>query len=121
MVLTVNGVDMIPYIAKQGIKWTRNDVDGQNTGRSLDNAYLIRDRIAVKVRLDITCRPLKTSEIKTVLQAVYPEYVTVAYTDPMTGGTVTKQMYSNNIPASFLMIKGTEEWWGGVTFPLIER
>jgi hypothetical protein len=37
-------------------------------------------------------------------------------------GTVTKTMYSNNNPASFLMRKpdGTE-WWSGISFPLIER
>lgn len=121
MVLKINGVDMTPYISKQGIKWTRNDVDGQNAGRSLDNALLIRDRVATKIRLDVTCRPMKSNEIKIVMQAVYPEYVTVTYTDPMEGSEVTKQMYSNNIPASYLMKKGTEDWWSGVTFPLIER
>lgn len=50
MVLTVNGIDMIPFIAKQGIKWLRNDVEGPNGGRS-QNAYMIRDRIAIKIRL----------------------------------------------------------------------
>ena len=122
MVLEINGIDITPYIAKQGVKWTRNDVDGQNTGRSIENAYLTRDRIATKIRLDITCRPLKASETRVLLQAIYPEYVTVTYTDPMEGGEVTKEMYSNNIPASFLLQRpdGTE-WWNGITFPLIER
>ena len=121
MVLTVNGIDMIPFIAKQGIKWTRNDVDGPNAGRS-QNAYMIRDRIATKIRLDVTCRPLTSDEMQTVLKAIYPEYVTVIYTDPMDGKVVTRQMYSNNVPASFLLRRpnGTE-WWSGITFPLIER
>ena len=122
MVFKINGIDITPYIAKQGVKWTRNDVDGPNTGRSIENAYLVRDRLATKIRLDITCRPLKASETKVLLQAIYPEYVTVTYTDPMAGGEVTKEMYSNNVPASFLLQRpdGTE-WWNGITFPLIER
>lgn len=122
MVLKVNNIDITPYIARQGVKWTRNDVDGSNTGRSLENALLTRDRVATKIRLDVTCRPLTANEAKTVLQAIYPEYVIVSYTDPMAGEVVTKTMYSNNVPASFLLKKtdGTE-WWSGITFPLIER
>jgi len=47
--------------------------------------------------------------------------VTVRYDDPMQGA-VTKTMYSNNNPASFLIIQenGTE-MWTDITFPLIEQ
>lgn len=122
MVLAIDGIDMTPYIAKQGLKWSRSDIDGPNAGRSSISGSMIRDRIAVKVRLDVTCRPLTSSEKKVVLQAIYPEFVTVTYTDPTSDTSVTKTMYSNNISASFLMRKpdGTE-WWSGITFPLIER
>lgn len=122
MVLSINGIDMLPYIARQGLKWSRNDIDGPNAGRSSMDGSMIRDRVSVKARLDITCRPLTSSEKKIVFQAIYPEFVTVTYTDPISDETVTKMMYSNNISASFLMRKsdGTE-WWSGITFPLIER
>ena len=121
MVLTVNGVDMVPYISYQGLKWQRSDLDAPNSGRTLDGV-MHRGRVATKIRLDVTCRPLKLSEARTVLTAVYPEYVTVTYTDPMQGGEVTKTMYSNNNPASFCIRHpdGTE-WWDGITFPLIEQ
>lgn len=111
---------MTPYIASGGVKWSRNDIDSVNTGRTLDG-LLHRGRVATKIRLDITCRPLKASELSIVLTAIYPEYVTVTYTDPMSG-TVTKTMYSNNNPASYLFKRpdGTE-WWSGITFPLVER
>lgn len=113
---------MVPYIAFSGFQWQRSDVDGPNTTRSIDTAYLTRDRIATKYRIDVTCKPLTTKDASRVLKAIKPEYVTVTYTDPEAGGDVTKQMYSNNIPAQFLMKKrdGTE-WWTGITFPLIER
>lgn len=122
MTFKVNGVDLCPYIAKQGYKWTRNDIDGPNAGRTQGNADMIRDRKAIKIRLDITCRPLTDSEISTVLRAIEPEFVSVVYTDPMEGADVTKVMYSNNVPASFLMKrKDGTEWWNGVTFPLVEK
>ena len=121
MVLTVNNVDMTPYIAFGGVKWTRSDIDSPNTGRTMDG-LMHRGRVTTKIRLDITCRPLSTAEASTVLSAIYPEYVTVSYTDPMAGTTVTKTMYSNNNPASFLIHRSNGlELWNGITFPLIER
>lgn len=121
MIVKVNGVDLTPYIALGGLKWQRNDVDGPNTGRGLDG-NMIRDRVGTKIRLDCTCRPLTSSELSIVLNAIEPVFVQATYTDPMLGREVTKTMYSNNIPATFLFIKpdGTE-WWEGVAFPLIEK
>ena len=92
MTLTVNGTDLTPYIALGGVQWQRADVDGPNATRSIDDAFLTRDRIAIKYRLDITCRPLTLEEASLVLSSILPEYVTVTYTDPMEGGDVTKQM-----------------------------
>lgn len=122
MTLKINGVDITPYVAYQGFKWQRSDADGPNAGRSIDNATLIRDRLAIKIRLDITCRPLTLQEASTVLKLIEPEFVTVTYTDPAQGIDVTKTMYSNNIPAQFLIQrKNGIELWGGITFPLIEK
>lgn len=120
MILEIDGVDITPYIAYGGVQWQRSDVDGEGAGRDL-NGDLRRNRVSTKRRLDITCRPLKASEARTVLTAIMPEWVTVRYYDPQAGIT-TKTMYANNNPASFLMRKpdGTE-YWTGITFPLIER
>ena len=120
MTFTIGSTDMTPYVAYQGFKWSRNDVEAPNTGRTMDGT-MQRGRVATKIRLDIKCRPLTTSEASTVLTAILPEFVSVTYTDPMLG-SVTKTMYSNNNPASFCILKqdGTE-YWDGIEFPLIER
>lgn len=118
--LKVNGVDFMPYIAKQGVKWQRNDIDAPNSGRTMD-AMMHRGRVGTKIRLDITCRPLTADEAMTVLNTIYPEYVTVDYYDPMYGYRYGVQMYANNNPASFLIEKPEDDWWSGITFPLIER
>lgn len=121
MTLVVNGVNMIPLVARGGIKWQRSDVDGQGAGRNLSGS-MIRDRKAIKKRLDVTCKPLTTAQASTVLQAIEPEFVTVTYTDIMEGRDVTITMYSNNVPAQYLMHgNGNVDLWGGITFPLIER
>lgn len=120
MRLTINGVDMTPYIAYGGLKWQRNDVDSPNTGRTMD-AVMQRGRVATKIRLDITCRLLLAEELSVVLNTIYPEFVTVSYDDPMYG-YVTKTMYSNNNPAAYQIKKPSgKEYWSGVSFPLVER
>lgn len=120
MILKINGVDFLPFIAKQGVKWQRNDIDAANSGRTMDGT-MQRGRVTTKARLDITCRPLTAEEAMTVLNTIFPEYIYVDYYDPMVGYRYNVEMYSNNTPASFLIEKPEDDWWSGITFPLIER
>ena len=119
-VFTVNNINLLPFIQEDGLRWTRFDVEAPDTGRTLDGR-MHRGRVAVKIRLDVTCRPLTSAEAAVVLSAIAPEFVTAQYEDPMFG-SVTKTMYSNNIPALCATVyeDGTARW-EGLEFPLIER
>lgn len=121
MTFTVDGVNLLPYLASEGIKWQRSDLDSPDAGRTLDG-IMHRARITTKITLEITCRPLTTAETKIVLEAIYPEFVTVVYDDPQAGTTVTKTMYSNNNPATFAQQQTNGTYlWKGISFPLIEQ
>lgn len=112
-------VDITGYIAFQGLKRGRSDIDGPEAGRTMDGT-MHRARVGTKMRYDVTCRPLKLSELNAVETLIMPEYISVRITDPYYG-TVVKNMYSNNTSAAYCIKKkdGTE-WWSGITFPLIE-
>lgn len=116
-----NWVDITPYIAFGGLKWSRNDVEAANAGR-MQNGEMQRDRVAVKYRWDVTCRPLVAVEQARVLRLIYPEYINVKYTDPYSNSTYTGTYYSNNIPSTFMIrhSNGTE-YWTGLVFPLIQK
>lgn len=120
MVFEVNNVNFLPFIDDEGIEVTRNDLDSADAGRTLDGT-MHRARVAVKTKINVTCKPLKSSDAHTVLNAIYPEYVEVRYEDPMQG-IVIKEMYSNNVPATVAVVydDGTT-MWKGIKFPLIER
>lgn len=121
MVLEIDGLDIVPYIAFQGLKWQREDVDASDAGRDL-SGDLHRARVTTKRRLDVTCRPLTAKETSLVLTAIMPEFVQVRYYDPQVGSVVTRTMYSNNNPAEFLIRRENGlELWTGITFPLIEK
>ena len=81
MTFLIDGLDVSPYVAYKGFKWTRNDIDGPDAGRTMDG-MMHRLRVATKIRLDITCRPLTTEETRILLPAILPEYVNVTYDDP---------------------------------------
>lgn len=131
--ISIDGTDITKYIAYQGVQWKRNDVDGPNAGRTL-SGLMIRDRVSTKIRMDITCRPLYSDELRELLNLLMPEFITVTYDDPMEG-VVSKIMYSNNNGAQFMRhILGKKperlwyypdpvekEVWNNITFPLIER
>ena len=66
-IFTIGSLNMLPLLAEDGIQWTRFDVEAPDTGRTLDG-LMHRGRVASKIRLDLTCRPLKTSEAMQVLK-----------------------------------------------------
>lgn len=119
--IKIDGTDITDLIAYQGVQWKRNDIDGPNAGRTL-SGLMIRDRVATKIRLDITCRILNREEVRTLLNLLMPEFVSVTYDDPM-DGVVTRTMYANNNEAKFLrsLDNDSDELWDNVTFPLVER
>ena len=85
------------------------------------DAQMIRGRIAIKKRLDISCKELSSAEAAILLNLIRPEFVDVEYTDPMDGLVITK-MYSNNVPATVMTInEDGNPVWKGIKFPLIEK
>jgi len=112
-------MDITPQIALGGVTWKRNDIDGPNAGRTI-TGVMERDRVATKIRLDVTCILLDEDTLKNILQLIYPEYIYVRYDDPQRGQR-TVWMYSNNNPATISHYDTQGNLvWKEVTFPLIE-
>lgn len=122
MIFTVDGIDIVPYIEADGIKWTPNGVDGPKAGRAMD-ALMYRGLIGYKARGDISCLWMKKEDAVSLYQSLMKEFFSVTTdTIPWENGTVTKTMYANNMPATL-----SEEYTDGtkiyqdMTFPLVER
>lgn len=122
MVFEVNGLNFVPFIGEDGIKWTWQGVDGPKTGRNL-NALMDRDLIGLKGRCDVTLLWVKKDDIVAINEAIQPKFVTVRTdTCPWKTGVQTFEMYSNNVSATL-----EEEYTDGtqifddMSFPLIER
>lgn len=112
--------DLTPYIALEGLKYSRNDIDAAGSGRDTQDGLMHRHRVAQKARWDATLRPLTQSEMNTVLGWVQAESFLVKTLDPRTGATTIYTVYSNNIPATFKMQRGETQYWAGLAIPFIE-
>ena len=118
--LTIGTTDITPYLAHQGFKWTRADLDSEETQRLL-NGNLERHRVTTKYYVTVTCKALTTAQASIVLKAIKPDKVSCTYIDPEVGGPVTRYCYANNIPSQVATIKddGTV-YWDGIEFQLTE-
>ena len=122
MTFIVNSVNLVPYIAFQGLEYQLSDIDDPDTGRMMDGT-MRRGKIADKDKWKLKFRAnLTTQEISTILSAVTHQYVTVQYMSPRTATLVTKTMYVGDRTAAHCIERedGTL-LWKDLSFSLIER
>lgn len=115
--LKINGVAMA---SPSEFKVDISDLDGE-TGRNA-KGNLIRDRVAVKRKLECAWAPLKDNEISKLLQAVQSSFFQVEYPDPMTGNNQIKTFYVGDRSAPMYWKDGSGQYlWQGLSMNLIER
>lgn len=113
--ININGVAIA---SPSAFEVSITDLDGE-TNRNA-NGDLIRDRIAVKRKINLEWPPLKQSDIQTLLTSVSSVFFTVSYPDPQQG-IITKTMYVGDRTAPALMYKNNEVYWSGLKMNFIEK
>lgn len=105
--ISINGVKIA---TPKTYEATVSDLDGESNRNA--NGELIRDRIAVKRKLNLEWPPLSQSEIAPILNAVSGAFFTVTFPDPQLG-MVTKTMYvGDRIAPAYQYINGEVKWQG---------
>lgn len=119
---TVNNVwvDILPYVKLEGFDSSRNDVDGPNAGRVIQDAKMDRDRLATKYKWNITTIPIPLETAHMIEQLLMPEFFQIR-TDYYSPGTLTVYtVYSNNVNKVYLINKIYAEMVK-LSFPIVER
>lgn len=94
-----------------------SDIDGESNRNA--RGELIRDRVAVKRKLNCQWDGLKDAEIKVLLNAVKDVFFTVEYPDPMVGGLTTKTFYVGDRNAP--MYNYSLHIWDNLKMNMIEK
>ena len=112
--------DITPFIAWQGLTFSRNDVDSPNAGRDM-SGYMHRGRVAIKEKMTVKTIPLKRDQCNRIYELLYPETIYVRVNPhPENDGEKTMYMYSNNVSTQFVSNIGGVEM-KTLSFPLIEN
>ena len=114
-------VDITPYIAFQGLTFSRNDVDAPDAGRDM-SGLMHRGRVGVKEKMNINTIPLTKAQSSSLQTLLYPETIQVRVTPyPRTNSAHTMNMYSNNVKVTYLIHYTSGEDMQSLSFPLIEN
>jgi len=113
--LKVNGVAIA---APSKYEVTIQDLDGESN--RVAAGYMIRDRIAVKRKINLEWPPLSQGEISTLLNSVSSVFFTVQFPDPQQG-MITKTMYVGDRTAPAYQYKNGEVKWSGLKMNFIEK
>ena len=114
--VVVDGNDITRYISK--LKWSINDIDAPNSGRDMTGT-MRRARVAVKAKLQFTCRTMTRAELLWLNGVIGPETVSVSYIDPSQGQR-TGTFYGSSVDSGLWQSGGGETVWEAPTFSLVE-
>lgn len=118
--VTSEWVDITPYIAYQGISFSRNDVDSPNAGRDM-SGYMHRGRVSSKEKIEVKTVQIDNETAQFLSELLYPETINVRVTPlPRTGEQAVLSMYSNNVKTNYVICRGDYDLLS-MTFPLVEN
>ena len=117
--LIIGSTNFSSYVATDGFKWERNDIDAPDSGRDM-NGTMRRKIIARKDKIQITCRSLRPAELSTLTNALSNATMSVTYTVPGQS-TRTAEFYNSKKTAGIVQDLGNNVMtYSGVSFDLIE-
>ncbi|MBF0779799.1 MULTISPECIES: DUF6711 family protein [unclassified Granulicatella] len=113
--LIINGVTVV---TPKTFQVSISDIDGESSRNA--RGQIIRDRVAIKRKIECEWGMLTQFEIQQILAAVINEFVTVQYPDPQLG-MVTKTFYVEERSSPAYSWNNHLKPWSGLKMSLIER
>lgn len=114
----IDGLDITDWIASNGFKWERNDIDAPDSGRDM-NGTMRRRIVTRKDKMQITCRSLTSSQITQLFNAIASTTFSVTYTVPGNHSR-TADFYNSKKSAGVVQDIGSAIIYEGVGFDMIE-
>ena len=113
--------DITPWIAWQGLTFSRNDVDSPDAGRTM-SGLMMRGRVASKEKMEVKTVQLTKAQSSRLQTLLFPESIQVRVTPyPRTNSAHIMKMYSNNVKTTYVIHRENGEDLQSLSFPLIEN
>jgi hypothetical protein len=118
---TTRWVDITPWIAWQGLSFSRNDVDAPDAGRDM-TGLMHRGRVASKEKMNIQTVQLTRAQSSALQTLLFPETIQVRVTPyPRTNAVQVMNMYCNNVKTTYVIHRENGEDLQSLSFPLVEN
>lgn len=118
----IDGTDIASYIQDGGLSWENNDIDDDDSGRTMDK-LMQRGAPEPKDKYIVTCRPLAKAESMLVIGLLKGKrFVTIDTNISPSADRVILTMYNSARKNTLRTIYNKEDdTWEGLNFSLIER
>lgn len=113
--------DYTEYLANEGLKPSRNDLDSDGSGRNLLDGLMYRSRIATKQKWTVSFLRLDEDVMSQLVADMDADYVTITMLDSKANRNITRTYYCSTINEGIQRYIGGRTVYDGVTFNIIER
>ena len=117
----VNGHDYTMYLAEDGLKPSKNDLDADGSGRDLINGLMYRKKITSKLKWTVSFNRLTAAIMAQLQSDMDSEYVTVTMLEPKTNAYNSRSYYCSTINGGVQRHIGGVTYYDGATFDITER
>lgn len=118
---TINGHDYAEYIAADGLKPSRNDLDKDGSGRNILNGLMYRTRIDTKMKYSVTFLRLPADILAQLENDMSDEFFNVTLLEAKSNRHVTRTYYTSTINEGVQRYIDGVTYYDGVAFDITER
>ena len=108
-VLVIGGVDYSKHIERQGMTWTRNDLDTDKTVRTKDGK-IRRDKIGTKRKLTFKLIHMTRQQLAALDDALSETFYSATYMD--LHGVQTRRFYTSEFTSILESLYSADGEWG---------
>lgn len=111
--------DFTPFIRQDGFQETKYERSGSNAGYNILGTE-IRDRVAVKYKISVKCRPILKTDLNTIRTLTDPETFQIRYRDNGVDDWTYRNVCTDSQPCTYMVKHGTKEYYNGFDFEMRE-
>ena len=120
-IFKINNRDYAKYLAADGLKPSRNDLDADGSGRNILNGLMYRKRIATKLKWSVTFLRMDAETLARLESDMNSEFVRITLLEAKTGNYVERNYYTSTINEGVQRMVGGQIFYDGVSFDITER
>lgn len=120
-IFKLNGHDYTKYLAEDGLKPSKNDLDADGSGRNLLDGLMYRSRIATKAKWTVSFLRLDEDVMAQLEADMDSDYVKITMLDAKVNRYVERSYYCSTINEGVQRYIGGRTVYDGCTFDMTER